>query len=351
METPKPIIVGSLDNIDKAMKIVDWADDILVEFTADTAAKLDHLQQGLTLAGGTILKRVGDKIKKEQQRIGRIINKTQKALDYNQLAIGSTVTADTSQVESVIDSAPVADIIPESGTPVVNVPSTPSLSGSGGTDGTTPPNNCTPGDQYIDPTDCSIYQCDGTGKWIKVGVDPNCMKDKGNNGTGDGNNGNGNGVNTNQNQCSILGTWANEYYALTYEWESQWYNQMGKSIQFSPDIVTQMKFDRRRYTLSTLDFNAKLEAMPSPGEQDCFEQVNTVVSIPYQRNSPDRISIYTDEGQNMIRERFNTVANIPSLRSVSYEAWIANISDAPKNSITPASIVSLDSVTPPSSFA
>ena len=301
MDTPKPMIGGGIDNIEKSERIIDWVDTILTELVADTAAKIDHLQQGITFANGHIIKKSQERIKKEQQRIGRVITKLQKTVDYGNLSLGTTIPMGQPEVEQLMGDIPPSDVETNGGTlpsqPGVQPPALPLPS----------PDGCTPGSTYIDPDTCIIYRCNQIGVYEPIGLDSQCLLNK-------EEKGNPKGPPSpppqppqpplppdNQPSCPVKADWANRYYAGLQQIDQPNQDVMFTGRLYSPDVSWELSSNRYPYVRNEQSFVAERIDPNTDDGTLCRDQITTVVSIPYQRNQIEDISIYTEEGENYVR--------------------------------------------------
>lgn len=299
-----PPINDLVDTIEKCERLITYIDYEIVDLADGIAGNIDAYQQNIALLTGNSIIGVGKEIKKIQQKIGREIAKLQKKLDFAGYQLNTDNPEQERRIEELQAIPPddFADI--NSGTNPTIIPLGDKPSGDTDKpigDGFNPPigNNTT----WIDPNTCVIWLRDGEGNETPIGMDQACLDAKKPK-PPEPPNGNGN---NNQLCTGTDSFYPNRHQQYIDVWWGDYNDRiatMGRMITYNPDVYGAIESQKRFYKINQLDSTSYPADVNDLANITCADPINTVINIPYQRNSIEAISIYTQEGENLVRERF-----------------------------------------------
>lgn len=309
-----PPINDLVDTIEKCERLITYIDYEIVDLADGIAGNIDAYQQNIALLTGNSIIGVGKEIKKIQQKIGREIAKLQKKLDF----AGYQLNIDNPEQERRIEELQAippddfADI--NSGTNPTIIPLSDKPSGdidkpiNGGFN---PPagNNTT----WIDPSTCVIWSRDSEGNETPIGMDQKCLDDK-------------KPKPPEPPKPPILVDsdmcWGPyQVYPGSQQSYQDWIGDylarkdvMGRMITYNPDVYGAIETQKHWYNISESSSTSYPASMDDMGNFRCATGINTVVNIPYKRNSIESINPYTEEGENVVNELWGNPSILNTLQ-------------------------------------
>lgn len=298
----EPTYSGNINSIEQVDRIMNHVDNKILDLLGHIANSLDSVTVGINLTLGTILKNVSTKVKQKLANNSRIIAKITKKIQESLPYPEDNHTPIQSSVSYLTDNAPV-DIndvnqesfiptpIPE-GTPfectVDKANCTVTCNDEFGNPVVTPIPNCTPSPSKPPveppvepptnpplPPQPPIYICGGSlgEPQLGFGLLPTC------------------GTATPENTriiCGTIQTYSNNTISGDF---AAWLKWAFKS----KDCFTYNANNSTFYNRSALTGHGNISD----------SEVSYSINVPYQRNTVDRISPYTEEGENLLWERFS----------------------------------------------
>lgn len=295
-------VYSNYDSIDQVDRVMNYVDNKILDLLGLIAGKLDIVDRGITLTLGSIMKSIGTKVKKDLSNNSRMIARVTKKLDEGMPYETSILSPSQAVAEGVISSSPIDtnDIGIDSFIPsprdnpfIPDPQPNPIDPIDPGTNPPEPPPEPKPEPKPEPPTEppvnpptnppttptnppsydvCSIH---GAGEpLLGFGTLPQLFC--------------GSGNLTYTNVCGTLQTWStNTISGDMARWLS-WAFKSKDCFQYEPYTST---FYNRQLFLNN-------------GNSTTVD-VAYSISIPYQRNTIENLSPYTDEGENALWERYN----------------------------------------------